>query len=305
MNFIASDSITKTLVARKFKCLNKAGVIKRHLQDERLQGIGWLAAATTIFSSVIVSTLTYGAAAMTGMTVTQWDLLEQIQRQCLIHVLDISHKTTYKSLLYVLGILPAKDIIKKLQINFINNLIHIKEKSQCLETILRDEEAGGIRGLLGEVRGYCKEYGLADVTQYYTPPDQIRKRINKVVLDRLWLSHLMAKKPPFMVRREDLSLRFYSHLPKNKAKLALLMEVGELNFRASRKYEAMKKYGSIQCLEPACTGDDEFEHVKTCFGYKARLKEEAGPYEIIEYLVELDTERMRKFRKSLMNHRVL
>ena len=264
-----------------------------------------MAAATTIFSSVIVSTLTYGAAALTGMTVTQWDLIEQIQRHCLIHILDISHKTTYRSLLYVLGVLPAKEIIKKLQISFVNNLIHIKEGGQCLDTIMRDEKAGGIKGLLSEVRDYCAEYGLADVTKHYLQPKVIRERINKVAMDKLWMSHLQAKKPPFMIRREDLKPRFYSHLPKHKAKLALLMEVGELNFRANRKYEAIKKYGSINCLEPACTGIDSLEHVKTCFGYSTRFKDEAGPYEIIDTLVELDNERMRKFRKSLMNHRVL
>ena len=158
---------------------------------------------------------------------------------------------------------------------------------------------------MGEVREYCKEYGLADVTKHYVKPEIIRKTISKVVIDRLWKSHLLAKKPPFMIRREDLSPRFYSHLPKHKAKLALLMEVGELNFRANRKYEAIKKYGSIKCLEPACPDNDSLEHVKTCFGYSSRLKEEAGPYEIIDFLVELDTERMKKFRKSLMNHRVL
>ena len=83
------------------------------------------------------------------------------------------------------------------------------------------------------------------------------------------------------------------------------MEVGELNFRRNRRYEAMKKYGSVECLEPACRENDTLEHANKCFGYQARLKDEAGPYEIIQYLVELDSERMRKFNRSLMNHRVL
>ena len=83
------------------------------------------------------------------------------------------------------------------------------------------------------------------------------------------------------------------------------MEVGELNFRKNRKYEALKKYGSTQCLEPACMEDDTLEHMNQCFGYQTKLKDDAGPYEIIEYLVELDQERMRKFRRSLLNHRIL
>ena len=108
-----------------------------------------------------------------------------------------------------------------------------------------------------------------------------------------------------MVRRDDLTPRYYSNLPKNKAKLALLMEIGELNFRRNRKYESMKKYGSVACLEPSCHEDDTLQHVNTCHGYSARLKDDAGPYEIIEYLVELENERFRKYRRSLLNHRVL
>ena len=108
-----------------------------------------------------------------------------------------------------------------------------------------------------------------------------------------------------MTRRENCSLRFYSNLPKNKAKLALLYDVGELNFRRSRKYEAMKKYGSVKCLVPACGGEDSLSHVNTCFGYQTRLRDDAGPYEIIDYLVELEMERMSKFNRSLLNHRVL
>ena len=258
-----------------------------------------------MFTSIITSTLTYGAAAMTGMNVKHWDLLEQIQRQCLTYVLDISSRTTYKSLLFVMGIIPAQDTVKKLQIGFINNLLHIKEKGQCHDTIIDDCNIGGIDGLLVEVREYCFQYGLPDVTKHYIPPERISAQINIKCLDRLWLSHLMAKKPPPMTRRENCGLKFYSNLPKNKAKLALLYDVGELNFRRGRKYEAMKKYGSVSCLVPACNGTDELGHVNQCFGYRSRLREDAGPYDIIEYLLELETERFVKFNRSLLNHRVL
>ena len=108
-----------------------------------------------------------------------------------------------------------------------------------------------------------------------------------------------------MIRRDDCTQRFYSNLPKNKAKLALLMEVGELNFRTNRKYEALKKYGSTNCLVPACLEPDSLSHVNSCHGYSSRLKDDAGPYQVIEYLTELEEERCKKFNKSLLNHRVV
>ena len=301
----ASDSITKTLEVRKRKCLVKAADIKRKLEDERMMGVGWLAGAVLIHSSVIMSTLTYGAAAMIGMTPPQWDMLESIQRQCLIHILGISNKTTHQSLLFVLGLMPAKDLVKKLQICFVNNLVHIKGKGQCLDTIMQDYKAGGIRGLINEVKDNCMDYGIDDVTVTYVHPKVIKEKIDRKVLDRQWLLDLKSKKPPLSTRRESRAQKFYSTLPKNKAKLMLCYETGELNFRRGRRQEALKKYGSYECLVPFCKEDDTLVHVQTCPGYTARVKEGASPYEFIDYLAELELERNKRFNRSLINFKTL
>ena len=100
-------------------------------------------------------------------------------------------------------------------------------------------------------------------------------------------------------------MKFYGTLPKNKAKLMLMWELGELNFRMARKHEALKKYGSVECLVPHCREMDELNHVKECDGYTARLRDDAGPYEFIDYLAELELERNQKFNKSLINHKTL
>ena len=78
-----------------------------------------------------------------------------------------------------------------------------------------------------------------------------------------------------------------------------------MNFRKSRKSEALKKYGSYECLVPHCREEDSLEHVKTCDGYSSRLKDSAGPYELIDYLAELELERNKRFRKSLINFKTL
>ena len=301
----ASDSIYKTLEIRRGKCLAKAADIKRKLDDERMEGVGWLAGVILLYNSIIVSTLTYGAAAFTGLEKRHWDLLESIQRQCLIHILGISNKTTHQSLLYVLGISPVKDVVKKLQVSFMNNLVHIKGSGQCLETLKDDYKLGDVKGLIGEVKEHCKEFGLDDVMETYIHPQVIKKKIERVVLDRQWIRDLKAKKPPLSIRRDDRKQRFYTTLPKNKAKLMLCYELGDLNFRKSRKSEALKKFGSYECLVPHCREEDSLEHVRTCDGYSSRLKDSAGPYELIDYLAELELERNKRFRKSLINFKTL
>ena len=49
------------------------------------------------------------------------------------------------------------------------------------------------------------------------------------------------------------------------------MRVDELNFRTSRKHEAIAKYGGTQCLVGVCSGSDDQAHVESCFGYKLQL----------------------------------
>ena len=125
-------------------------------------------------------------------------------------------------------------------------------------------------------------------------------------MSNLWMANVEARKPPLAPKREDCKARYYSSLPINKAKLALCYELGDLNFRASRKNEAMRKYGSIKCLVPHCQENDELSHVRVCDGYTAQMKDDdPDPFERIEYLAELEEERRKRFRRSLINHKTL
>ena len=139
----------------------------------------------------------------------------------------------------------------------------------------------------------------------YVDPEVIRRKVQRVALDNLWLDLIKAKKPPMTNRRCDTKPRFYAELPKLQAKLMLSYEVGELNLRANRKNEAVKKYGGYQCLVKGCNEPDSFEHIKECFGYSTKLKKGASPYEFIDFLVKLEGERVKNFNKSLVNFRVL
>ena len=93
--------------------------------------MGWLVTAVNVFNAVIVSTLLYGCGSWTNMTKGQEDLVEAIQRQCRVTVLGITPKCSYRTLLYVTGILPAMDIVKKTKTTFVNDLFHVYVKGSC------------------------------------------------------------------------------------------------------------------------------------------------------------------------------
>ena len=131
----SSDSISLTLETRRMKCYIKAADLKTKLEDDRVSSVGWLITAITVFNASIVSTLTYGCGSWLSMLKKHTDHLEQTQRQCLYTVLDISNRSSYRNLLSVCGIMPATDMVKKLKITFVNELVHMKGEGLCFDNL--------------------------------------------------------------------------------------------------------------------------------------------------------------------------
>ena len=202
-----------------------------------------------------------------------------------------------------MGILPISDVIKKLQINFVNDLINIKKSGMCLEILRKDEEAGGITGLLQEVRDYCKEYNIPDVTKEYVHPNTIKRKVTETAMKQLWTEIIQNPAIPWCKRKYDLKNPEYDQEAKMIAKLSLCWATGAMNFKKSRRHEYMKAHGNLDCLVPGCCQEDSLDHVQTCYGYTVRPKEDGNHEDWREYLTKLETERIKKFgaRYSLLN----
>ena len=295
----SNDSIMKTLEARRLKCNIKAMEIRRKLDDDRVQGIGWLATAKTVFNAVIVSTLTYGCGAWVNMLKKHSEHIEQTQRQCLFTVLDISNRSNYRNILSTCKIMPALDVIKKMKICFVNQMIHMKKQGICYDTLTAEHNKGELKTLIDEASEYCGYFNIRDVSEIFIPQEKLKAQIYKESMNKLWLSLLTSKKAPEAPRRDGEKDRFYHTLPRHQAKCALLHKAGELNFRANRRNESMKRYGTIECVVPGCGQPDTLQHAMECYGYVTKFKEGGSPHEWVEFLSELDLERFKKYKTSL------
>ena len=295
----SSDSISATLESRRLRCSLKATDLRRKLEDDRIASVGWLATAITVFNAVIVSTLTYGCGSWIGMLKKHIEHLEQTQRQCLYTVLDVSNRSNYRNLLSICRIMPAADMVKKLQICFINDLIHMKQSGICYETLMAENNREELPTLLDEVRDHCSYFGIRDVTKIYIKPKILKKQIFESSMNKLWISIIMSKKAPWTPRRYEEKTRFYQTLPKHQAKCALLYEIGELNFRTNRKQESLKEFGTLECVVPGCCQLDTLEHAHLCHGYSTVYRDNFSPHEWVKYLSDLDLERFRKYHTSL------
>ena len=300
----ASESITQTLLTRRVKCMTKSVELAKNLEDDRIQALGWLVTAVNVFNAVIVSTLLYGCGSWTNMTKAQEELVEAIQRQCLITVLGISSKCSYKSLLYVTGIMPAMDLVKKTKVTFINDLFHIKAKGICKEVLEKEYELGLVRGLVKEVKEICETVEIDDVTERYVRPKFIKERVQGWSRSVTLSESLSSKSAPYHHQRTEKRHREYFEYPKIKAQLALAYDVGCLNLRGNRKAESLSKFGSVACLIPGCTGIDTLDHIQnTCQGYSVKFKDTGLAEDFIETLYSLNQERWTRFGTSMVNWR--
>ena len=300
----ASDSITKTLLSRRVKCMTKSTDLRRKLEDTRVQALGWLITGITVFKAVIQSTLLYGCGSWVRMTKAQEDLVEAIQRQCLTTALGITSRCHYLSLLHVTGIQPAMELVRKTKVTFINDLFHIKGKGIALKVIKQEAALDPTKGIVAEVKTICAEGNLPDVTEKYAAPRALKEKITSNIKTKVLLGSLSSKSAPMhYIRDKTNQVQEYFTMPKEKALLGLALDVGCLNFRGSRKNESRQKYGTSQCWVPGCTGLDTLDHVMTtCQGYKARRGKDVGiKSEFIDYLHELNRERVSRFRTSLVH----
>ena len=198
--------------------------------------------------------------------------------------------------------MPVTDMIRKLKICFVNELIHRKQTGICYDSLIAEHNRGEISTLIDEVGEHCRYFGIRDITEMWVNPVKLKKEIQRSSMNKLWISLIMSKKAPWGPNRNEEKQRFYFSLPKHQAKCALLFEIGELNFRANRRWESLKKFGTTECVVPGCVQEDTLIHAQECYGYTTKFKEGFSPMEWVEYLSNLDLERFSKYRTSLIKH---
>ena len=177
--------------------------------------------------------------------------------------------------------------------------LHCSEVCKCRD-ILKAEDDAGHHGLLAEVRAYCEEYKLPDVTKDQVMKNALKNQVKKTATRKNWLQVLKSNKALARWVPEKKSNRAYFSFSQLESKLMLAMMIGELNFLTNRKAENMKKRGSTHCYIEVCGGEDSLEHVSQCFGYSTVPSGDGSEKAQAEYLVDLNKERMKKFKTALI-----
>ena len=296
------ESISQSIEKRGRLATAKTIQLVKVLEDDLINKVGFIAAAKTLFQSIVISTLSYGSQGYIFMSRKQEDRLESLMKDNLYRLLAISKFTSYAAVLFELNLVKMKDVVKMLKVSFIMSLIHEKASGQCLEVVLKEEEKTPGRGLIAEVKQICTEFGLPDVTVSNIGKEKSKEMMWKKARMELWKTVLLDRRVPYQ-DTPDKYRKDYWKLNKRKAKLVFAYKVGNLDFRNDKKGEAIRKFGTTECLAPGCGEKDEISHVVECSGYGSRPT--AGAFEgddeaLATYLDELDRERYGTWRAPLM-----
>ena len=293
-------NITRNIEDKRAKVLVKVKVIKKLLKHPVMQRLGWMRAAVGLIQSIVVQTILYGTVAFINMTAQQVKDLEKLQKDAIYDILGLSKYANYNAVLSEIGILRMEDSVKLRKTSFINKLMFERESCKCRDILNAEDSLETQVGLLDEVRKYCEEFGLPDVTKIQLRKNEVKETIKVKSVRRTWLT--LAKSDKVLMRwvpEKNSNREYFSYTPL-ESKLMLSLMIGELNFLTNRKQESIKKLGSTRCFVGVCGGEDTLDHVSQCFGYQATPSGDGSERSQVEYLLALNEERTKKYKRPLI-----
>ena len=294
------ESIDASIEARRAKALIKTKMAKLILKDLRIQAVGWLDTARTLYQQTILPTLTYSSIAWIQMSQRQRDRIEAAQRHCLYELLEVRKTASYAAILLELGLTRINHFINQLKINYVAKLVQDKPGDQVMKILRQQRAENPEDGLLKEVAELCGKYGLADCTEEWVDPDLVREEINYAGMEEVWMEVMNSTKIPLHVDFQKGRKSYFGRV-KTEAKLMFFMNIGELNLRSNRRREATAKFGGIQCLVGVCCGDDTLKHIEQCFGYQTKPPAVWTEDGYCKYLWDLHLERLRRWKAPLVD----
>ena len=160
--------------------------------------------------------------------------------------------------------------MKLRKISFINSLMHTRDNCECRNVLVAAENSLQYSGLLQEVKEYCEEYSLPDVSQVQLLKKDIDNTVKRKSVTSGWLSLLSSSKVLMRWQPKKTSEWGYFKFNRLESKLMLALQIGELNFLTNRRRESLKEKGSTACYTQVCGGEDSLDHVSVCFGYDSK-----------------------------------
>merc|ERR1712208_118167 len=101
------------------------------------------------------------------MTNVQVKALEKLQKDAVYDILELGVTANYKAVLTEAGLFTMEDVVKMRKVNFVHEVCHSRPVNRCRDLLKAEQNSTPEKGLIAEVKKYCDEAGLADVSNVH------------------------------------------------------------------------------------------------------------------------------------------
>ena len=255
-----------------------------------------------MIQSQILPKLLYSTPAWINMNKEQYKAMEDIFKEAIVRILSLPDKTPYDALLLEIGNYHIENWLDCLKIKYFMKKVHWKGYGR-LYRIIRDEVFYNIKGgIVEDIQNLCSKYDIPDVIMQPVNEDFISQKCRENSREKSRANIAELKKIPKMLTLYEVTTEHHT-FPMLEARAVTAWRTGTLVFKNWCPYRFRLKYqGDRKCLYPPCQGDDSLKHVKDeCEFYSTKYIEKTGSMkDWAEYLVKLNTERMKEFKQPLI-----
>ena len=311
VKFIAgtlSQIINANIDLKRQKVMFRLIEIRRLLKNKRIQQCGWLEAVTTFLKMIIQPTMTWSMASWPKLKKYQEEAIEALYKHAACIMLGINSNMVNTAALYLeLNTIPIVAIVSYFKITYAAFLIHEKKKGRAFKVLINQKLDGDEDCFAKDVEDLCEMYNLESVFTANFSKDFVKERIWRVERIKM-INKVNAAGYIPMITHLAKHRDEYHKYPKMIACALLMFYLGRLNFLKSRRQEALKRFGTVECLSrhPSCIGEKDCpEHIfglngkEKCQGMRTQWNEnDAGTEPGLnfgKYLVNLHIERQTKW----------
>ena len=297
-----SDIIDTNIKEKAGKIYVTATEIRKLVREPQIERKGALKTAALMIQSQILPKLLYSTIAWINMNKDQYKAMEDILKESIVRILSLPDKTPYDALLLEIGNYHVENWLDCLRIKYFMKKMHRKGYGR-LYRVLRDEIYYKIKGgIVDDIKKLCDKYDLPNVILQPISEDYISEKCkeNSRMKSRENINKL--RKIPKMLTLYEETTEHHT-FPMLEARAITAWRTGTLVFKNWCPYRFRLKYqGDRKCLYPPCQGDDTLDHVmEECEFYSTKYKMKTGSIkDWAEYLVKLNTERMKEFKQPLI-----
>ena len=296
------DSVDKSLQMRIGKAWARVFEIRHLANNPKMAKIGWLKVCIALISSQVVSALCYGVEAWIFPLVRQTDYMELSYKKIVYKILEIQETSNYSGILFETGLPRISDIVKKLRITYMNDVLWGKVRDDKLREMLHEDHLlFGDKSVKSEISSLCLNFKIPDVTTQARGPKTIKWTIRQAMAIDVWEKVMRSRllQPSNTLRS---SMKWYHDWPRQYARAHLFFKMGTLRFRAAWRGYYEKRGDSVSCPSHLCGIEvDSLEHAKSCRFLETKFdaRRMSHPKEFAKYLVKLSHERFKRWRLPL------